>query len=53
MRAARDDAFEIVVDERGGDRPRGVGGGGRDVVPDGFGNDPREADVREAIEAGP
>ena len=53
VRAERGDAFEVVVDEPAGGRRRAVGGGGRDVVPDGVREDPREAEVRAAIEAGP
>ena len=54
VRAERDDAFEVVVDEpeAGADFRRWEEAGATWCLT-GFGNDPREADVRETIAAGP
>jgi hypothetical protein len=53
VRAQRDDAFEIVVDEPGGRDFAEWEAAGATWCLTGFGSDPHEADVREAIEAGP
>jgi hypothetical protein len=54
VRAERDDAFEVVVDEpvAGADFRQWEAAGATWCLT-GFGKDPREADVREAISAGP
>jgi hypothetical protein len=53
VRAERDDAFEVVVDEPGGRDFTEWEAAGATWCLTGFGKDPREAEVREAIEAGP
>jgi alkanesulfonate monooxygenase SsuD/methylene tetrahydromethanopterin reductase-like flavin-dependent oxidoreductase (luciferase family) len=53
VRAERDDAFEVVVDEPGGRDFGEWEAAGATWCLTGFGNDPREAAVREAIAAGP
>jgi hypothetical protein len=52
VRAERDDGFEVVVNEADRDVAEWEAAGATWCLT-GFGNDPREAEVREAIAAGP